>query len=152
MSGIKFDMSDFLKKTKELSRKIIPELAERGIATAGMQLLNDAIMEQPTVPIKEGWLRGSGSVFVQNKLCYVSPFGKPEMSAKDCAESIGPGQIVGVVGFNVPYAARLHEGIDFHFTEPSSGPKFLESKLLRNKDRYMKIIANTIKEGADHGV
>ena len=41
---------------------------------------------------------------------------------------------------------KMHEGIDFQFTEPSSGAKYLESKLHRNKNRYALIIANRIKE------
>ena len=146
--SLTFDASDFTKKFKDIVRNAIPERVEIGIGRAALQLLNDNVMEVPTVPIKEGWLRGSGSVFVQNKLIAESTFGKSGKANMDHSESIGPREYVGVVGFNTPYAARLHEGITFHFTEPSSGPKYMESKLMRNKARYMEIIANAIKEGA----
>jgi hypothetical protein len=142
-----FDTSDFDKKFKEIVKRTIPVLVEKGMGKAALQLLNDCVMEVPTVPIKEGWLRGSGSVFVQNKLIGESSFGKPGRANMEYSESIGEHQFVGLVGFNTSYAARLHEGIDFHFTEPSSGAKYVESKLMRNKDRYMEIIANAIKEG-----
>lgn len=143
----KLDCSDFLKKFPEVIKKISGELAEKGMAQAGMQLLNDCVMEVPTVPIKEGFLRGSGSVHVQNKLIMTSPYGKPGMAATIIDDSAEPGQIVATVGFNTPYAARVHEGIGMHFTEPSSGAKYLESKMMRNKNRYFQIIADTIKKG-----
>lgn len=146
--SLEFDTSDFDKKFKAIVSRAIPELAEKGIGRATLQLLNDCVMEIPTVPIKEGWLRGSGSVFIQNKLIGVSKFGKPGEANKDHSEAIGSKEYVGVCGFNVPYAAKMHEGINFHFTEPSSGAKYMESKLMRNRNRYMEIIANTIKEGA----
>ncbi len=142
----KIDFSDFQRRMRKLSREVMPEAAEAGVARAGLQLLNDSVMERPTVPIREGWLRGSGSVFVQNSLIAVSSYGKPGKANLDLSEYIPPDMIVAYVGFNTPYAARLHESMDFHFREPSSGPKFLESKLLRNKEAYGEIIANTIKE------
>jgi hypothetical protein len=142
-----FDTSDFDRKFRDVVRRAVPERVEVGMGRAALQLLNDCIMEVPTVPIREGWLRGSGSAFVQNKLVGVSTAGLPGMANTDYAESMGPEEFVGVVGFNAPYAARLHEGITFHFTEPSSGPKYLESKLMRNGNRFMEIIAGAIKEG-----
>jgi hypothetical protein len=42
----------------------------------------------------------------------------------------------------------MHEGVDFKFTEPSSGAKYLESKMLRNAKGYMKEVAETILEGS----
>jgi hypothetical protein len=141
------DFSDMISKLKLVSKKITGELAERGMGRATLQLLNDSIIEIPTVPIKYGWLRGSGSIFVQNKLAGVSTAGKPGMAATMSDEPIKPGDVVGLCCFNAPYCARLHESVGFHFTEPSSGPKFLESKLHRNKERYFLILANTIKEG-----
>jgi hypothetical protein len=142
-----FDKSDFDKKFKDIIRRAAPELIETGLGRASLQLMNDCVMEVPTVPIKEGWLRGSGSVFVQNKLVHESTFGKAGMANTDHSENLGPRDFVGVVGFNTPYASRLHEGLTFHFSEPSAGPKYMESKMMRNKERYMQIIANAIKEG-----
>ncbi len=143
------DFSDFAKKFKKIAEDVVPSLAEKGVGRATLQLLNDCVMEVPTVPLLESFLRGSGSAFVQNKLVAVSEHGKPRDAATVSTESIKPGDVVGMVGFNSVYAARQHEGIDFKFTEPSSGPKYLESKLHRNKERYFSIIANTIKEGGN---
>jgi hypothetical protein len=88
---------------------------------------------------------------VQNQLVATSegmPSAKPKYAVKDFMMTIKGAEFVGVIGFNAPYAARLHEGVGFHFTEPSSGPKYLESKMIRNQDMYFEIVANTIKEGA----
>jgi len=143
---ISFNDEDFQRKMKNIVNNAMPEAVEKGLGVAVLQLLNDCIMEVPTVPIKEGWLRGSGSAFAQNKLVAISKHGKPGKANQDHSEHISYGNYVGVVGFNVPYASRLHEGIDMNFTDPSSGAKYLESKLIRNKDTYFKIIANRIKE------
>jgi len=150
MKNISFDTSDFDKKFKQLMKNAIPELVEKGLGKAMLDLMNDCVMEVPTVPLKEGFLRGSASVFVQNTLVATgeglsgAKAGKANTSH---AEGIGLGKYVGVIGFNVPYAAKMHEGVDFHFSEPSSGPKYLESKLITKKNVYMRVIAETIKEG-----
>lgn len=144
---IRFDFSDFQKKFGDVVRRQVPEATEKGIGVAMLQMLNDCVMEVPTVPIKEGWLRGSGSIFVQNKLVSVSKHGKKKYANTDFSEYIGNERLIGVIGFNTPYAAKMHEGIGYNFTDPSAGAKYLESKMLRNKDTYMLIIANRIKEG-----
>lgn len=141
------DFKDFERKFNNVMKKIVPDLAEKGLAKAGMQLLNDSIMQQPTVPHKEGWLRGSGSVFVQNELTGESTSGKKGKAAKGHTEPIRANELVAVVGFNTPYAARLHEHPEFHFKEPGAGGKYLESKMSRYKNLYFKIIANAINQG-----
>lgn len=141
------DFKDFEKKFNQIVKKIVPELAEKGLGRAGMQLLSDSVMQRPTVPHKEGWLRGSGSVFVQNELAGQSTSGKQGKAAKSHTEPIKRNEIVAVVGFNTPYAARLHEHPEFRFKEPGAGGKFLESKMSRFKKLYFRIIANSIREG-----
>ena len=145
-----FDFSDFNKKFDYVAKSLIPALTEKGLGRAMLQVLNDCIMEIPTVPIKEGWLRGSGSIFVQNEFIKTSEGkgrGKPKYANMSFNESAGVDKVVGVIGFNAPYAAKMHEGLDLHFTDPSSGPKYLENKLITNKETYAEIIANTVKEG-----
>lgn len=143
----KLDTSMFDEKFKKLMRSTIPELQERGMGRAMIALLGDCVMETPTVPVKEGTLRGSGSIFVQNEFIKDSsdlPKAKAGKAVKNNAEPIKPHKLVGVVGFNTPYAAKMHEN-NYNFTEPSSGPKYLESKLIRNGKHYMKEIADTIR-------
>lgn len=147
--GLSIDLGDFEKKMGELQNKIAPEAVERAMALAGMQALNDAVMDSPTVPLDEGTLRGSGSVFVNNKLIGTSDqnvhTGNPT-PAKQHSEFIPPGAVIAVVGFNTPYAARLHEHPKYNFAEPGSGGKFLSHKLTNNRNDYMRIVARAIRE------
>jgi len=143
-----FYTKDFDEKIKKLVGKVMPEKIERGIGVAMLDLLNSCIMEVPTVPLKEGWLRGSGSIFVQNKFMQTSEGmdrAKAGYAIKSYSEFIPKETYVGIIGFNTPYAARLHEGVGFHFTESSSGPKYLESKLMTKRDVLIGDIADAIK-------
>ncbi len=147
---MKMDFSDFDKKFNNIVNNTIPKLTEKGLGVAMLQVLNDCINEVPTVPIREGWLRGSGSIFVQNKLITTSEGmskAKAGKANKSHSETLKAGEFSGVIGFNTPYASKVHEGVDMHFKEPSSGAKFLETKLHRNKERYMTIISNRIRDG-----
>lgn len=149
---ITFDTSDFDRKFNQLMKTAIPALVEKGLGRAMLDLMNDCVMEIPTVPLREGFLRGSASIFVQNVLIATGeglPMAKAGKANTSHTEGIELNKYVGVIGFNVPYAAKMHEGIDFHFTEPSSGAKYLESKLITKKNHYMQVVANTIKEGGD---
>jgi hypothetical protein len=148
--NINFNTSDFDNKFKRIVKTAIPALVEKGLGRAMLDLMNDTVMTAPTVPLKEGFLRGSASIFVQNKFVTDStglPNAKAGKALTVYAENIAPYQFVGLIGFNTSYAAKMHEAIDFHFSEPSSGPKYLESKLITKKNVYMRVIAETIKEG-----
>lgn len=145
---IKLDTSDFERKLQRLVQRNIPAEIEKGMGKAGLQLLNDAVMQSPTVPLDEGTLRGSGSLFVANKLVDVSrqnrKRGTPALEHQEKADD---SQTIAVVGFNTPYAARLHEGIGIkNWSEPGSGPKFLEAKLSNNRKEYMKVVADHLQE------
>ncbi|MDD5585025.1 MAG: hypothetical protein PHV55_08230 [Candidatus Omnitrophica bacterium] len=148
MKNIYFDTTDFDEKFQKIIKETYPELIKKGLARAMFNLMRDCVMQAPTVPIREGWLRGSASIFVQNKLVGVSPYGKPGFATTNLAAAITAGKYVGTIIFNTPYAAKIHEGIGFKFREPSAGPKYLEAKLMGNGRSYMQEIADTIKAGA----
>lgn len=138
------DISGILKGMDYVDEDIHNK-AEVGVGRAMVQLQNDAINQQPTAPIKEGFLRGSVSIFVNNKRINTEIEGKTEFRNDVLSQHIEEGQIVGFIGFNVPYAARAHE-VPMNFTEPSAGNKFLESKMSKNKMLYKKIIHNAVVE------
>lgn len=142
--SLKLDYREFDDRLKKLVEQSAPKAIEQGLGKAGGQWLNDAVMKRPTVPLKEGTLRGSGSVHVNGKFVMESPHGKKGKA------NTGPtlkGKLDFVqVGFNTPYAARLHEGINMNFSERGSGPKFLEQKMKERKKLYLRIIANSLKE------
>ena len=138
------DVREILKGLDRLDTRVQRGIRV-GLARAGYQLMRDAIMQVPTVPFFKGWLRGSGSVFVDNELSTVSDIGDNRMANRQHTESKKSHEHVCIVGFNAPYAARLHEG-NFHFKEPGAGRKFLEAKAIGNAGHYVKIIGNAIKE------
>ncbi len=131
------------------------DLLKIGVARSCMALLRDTVMEMPTVPLKQGTLRGSGSVFVDNVLQGTSEeFGSGGKPCTDFTEADLPAVVEGVVGFNAPYAAYQHEGVRLdgthqvrQYSEPGSGAKFLEKKMLGNREKYLKIVGTVVKEG-----
>jgi len=136
--------------------KAMRDAAMFGMGRAGLMLLHDSILEQPTVPKKEGDLRGSGSVHVQGKFLEASP--AIGIDSTPNTANIDPpiGDVIeATVGFNKPYAAVQHEGTwqtgplagvqIVNYTEPSSGPKFLESKMAAHGERYIEEAADTMR-------
>jgi len=130
MSGaFTIDMKDFEQGLRELCDDRIPPEARMGIVKAANELLHDAIYERPYAPFDEGHLRGSARVE------------KPEDSRDG---------VFVRAGFNIEYAARWHElspeeDRRIRWTLPGSGRKYLESKMIRNAQRYLSIIGEHIK-------
>ena len=57
-----------------------------------------------------------------------------------------PGELVAGVVNNSIYAAYQHEGgPGWHYTEPGTGPKFLERPALSRRDEIMGIVAAVIR-------
>lgn len=146
-TGMYLDSSDISRRLERLVNQSIPEEIEKGMGKAALQLLSDCTMQAPTVPLDEGTLRGSGSVFVQSRLKGVSrKYRGKGTPAVDQSDPVTRDTTVATVGFNTPYAARIHEGIGIrNWSEPSSGPKFLESKLIGNRREYMEILAESLR-------
>lgn len=122
--------TNIVKKRLADKAKAIRAAAVHGIGQACVALLDDAMNEEPMVPLDEGTLRGSGSTYVEPK---------------------GFAKISGVVGFNTPYAAYQHEGIRDDGSRPvenysheGTGAKFLETKMMVNKDKYIAIARDAI--------
>ena len=89
---------------------------ERGVALAAMFILNHATLDIPRVPLDEGTLRGSGSIFVDGVLKGVSA--KVNGQGEPCTsldEAIVTTAVSAVIGWNTPYAAHLHENPQFNF-------------------------------------
>lgn len=134
---------------EQLSSKIPRKVVQKAMAIAAIELLRDAVMELPTTPIDTGRLRGSGSVHSGGKYITSSPDlglapidGQPN---KDKIPSIEKDAIKAVVGFNVEYATVQHERLGPR-QEPSAGPKYLETAMMKNGDKYRAIIGNELKK------
>jgi hypothetical protein len=154
-----FNASDFENKFRHITKTAFPADLERGMGIATTQLMNDAVKEVSTVPFHRasenekgmardgGLLRGSGSSFVGKKRIAVRPKvnGKGEPSESH-DQPVNGGEIMGVVGFNTSYAAKWHE-TPANFTERGAGNFYLSSKLAKNKNRYMEIVAAETRKG-----
>jgi len=122
-TGFSVDFSDFDKKFMRIVTATIPSAGARGLKKSAAYMLRDAILERPTVPKKSGNLRRTQQI--------EEPILRPNISVE--------------AGFAADYAAAVHEMPDTsNFTEPDSGPKFLEAKMIKNKEKYMKIAADEI--------
>lgn len=128
-TGHFLDFSEFETKLKNLMNNTIPDAAEKGLFNAGNELIRDAKIKPPQAPFKKGDLHARGIVE------------KPKKTS---------GGISVMVGFNIKYAARHHEVPPgtykytlTHVKQP--GPKFLESKMIQYKEKYMGIVAETIR-------
>lgn len=136
--------------------KAMREAVMFGMGRGGLMLEHDVVQEEPTTPRKEGDLRGSGSVHVQGKFLQASPpLGSDPTPNTDNIDPPVGDIIEATVGFNKPYAAVQHEGgwetgplagvKIVNYTEPSSGPKFLESKMAARGERYIEEAANSAR-------
>jgi len=130
-SGFFIDSSDFDKKFKDVTKNVIPSLGGKGLFDAANRMLRDAVVVPPQVPFLKGDLRGSKIV----------------EKAK-----IDPNDISVKAGFNIKYATRQHEAEpgEFNYTRTGAkhpGPKFLESKMVQFKNKYIAIAAAVIKAG-----
>ena len=123
------DFRNFNKKFTNIVQRAAPKSVEIGLREAGQELKLDADNVPPRTPKKEGFLRGSG------KVSEVKVMGKS-------AEI--------TVSYDKPYARRWHEVEPgtIKWSEPDVGPKYLESKMVRFKNKYMDIIAAVIRKRA----
>lgn len=128
-SGFDLDFKDFDKKFSKIVKDTIPGLAGKGLRQAGQEWKLDADNIAPRTPHLEGFLRGSGKV---------------------SDVKVGSSEISISVSYDKPYAARWHEAEPgtVKWSEPGVGPKYLESKAVRFKNKYMQIIADIIRRGA----
>lgn len=120
------DTTEFLKGLEKFN-EAVSKAAEEGMADAIGQVYNDSVMKQPTVPHDEGNLRGEVDQIIKLK---------------------GDSGVEGTIVFKMPYADKQHEAEDFKHKTPGSGPKFLESKLIRYGKRYFGMIARAIRRVA----
>lgn len=150
--GFTLDSTEFARRFRKLVEESHPKAVRKGLGVAATRLLRDAIMEEPRVPLDEGTLRGSGSVFVEGELLTTSESmasssedAKPTPATKD-PNPLVPGEIRATVAFNTEYAAYLHEHPEFEFKHSGTGGKYLETKMNAHREKYFKIAAATVRK------
>jgi len=110
-----------------------PKAAYQTGGQVALQALNDTVMEEPTVPLRTGHLRGSSTHEVH-------------MRAQGAEIQYG---------YNTEYAAVMHEGrwetgplagvIIRNWSEPGSGPGFILLKLQRHGREYIEVWADKVR-------
>lgn len=124
-SGMSINFDDFNKKFFKLTIKTIPNEFVKAVGRVLGDIINDAINIKPQAPHDTGHMWRSQKIEL------------PKWVGK---------KLDAIFGFDTPYAAKMHEGmVGWNWTLPGSGPKFLEAKLLRFKDRYMLKITEIVK-------
>jgi len=125
-TGFYVDSRSFDQHFSRVVKKTIPSLTNKGLMKAAAETLRDADNESPKLPFEKGDLRGSKEIH----------------GSKDLFE------LFVEFGFNIIYAAKHHEAPPtWNWQREGAGPKFLSTKLIRHKDKYIKIVAATIKKG-----
>lgn len=124
-----FDVSGFIHTLLELRAKVKAK-SPQAVLDAVEALREDAINVPPKCPKRFGGLIEAHEVYLENP---------------------SPGEIAGVLLVRKPFARALHEGVCGpnlvpvrNWTEPGSGPKWIESKMIRFKNKYIKIAAEEI--------
>ena len=136
------DYSDFEKGFAKIAKEC-PEEGGKGLFKAANEMLHDANEIIPMTPRDIGELRASGAV--QGKS------GMHGMDQTQGGQAFMDKDSVSVnAGFNKIYAARWHEltpeeDRKINWTTPGSGRKYLESKMVILKEKYMKIAALAIQ-------
>lgn len=120
---MKLDLSHFQQDFGNLTREML-EKAEEGMMDAGRQLKLDADEVAPTTPLLSGQLRSSGRV--EDKGTHNA--------------------LIVEVSYRSKYAAKWHEEEAKNWSEPGSGSKYLEKKLIGNRNEYIGIVADEIKK------
>jgi len=124
-TGMTVDTKDFDIKFPRVCNKEIPEAAAHSAYDVGGMVIRDSILEEPRAPHLTGNLWRSQKIEQPRIL---------------------RGEITIELGFDTDYAAAVHEmPANTDWTMTDSGPKFLEAKLIRNKEKYMARIAAGIR-------
>ena len=126
--SVKTDVSAFKELIVELRAKA-PMASVAGVTAAMEALKKDCLGIEPTVPVESGFLQDHHEVL-------------PTVVAGS--------NIVGAMKVPGPYAASIHEGISrwgaaYKYKTPGTGAKWIQSKMLRYREKYVKIAGITIK-------
>jgi len=120
-TGMTLDTRDFDIKFPDVCNNQIPKAAATSFYKVAGMVIADAINEEPRCPHDTGNLWRSQLIEA------------PQIKMEE----------IGIeLGFDAEYAAVVHEmpaGVSFKMT--GAGSKYLEAKLIKNKEKYMAELA-----------
>lgn len=117
----------------------------KGLGLAWTELMKDIVAEIPTAPILTSALRGSITVFVNNRLITTPKYGIPLFRQQKSAEpKWGKGEEALLV-VNAPYATIQHENFPTK-SEPGAGMFYVLKKMKQYGRKYVKIVVDEVKK------
>ena len=123
-SSFTLDPSNYIHGFKEIAKEM-PEHGAKGMKFAAGLMIADAIEKEPRAPHDKGIMWRAQTI-------------QDPVPVTDGFEVLA--------GFNVEYAAAQHEAPDgWNYTMDGSGPKFIESKMLKYAKKYLQAAADYIK-------
>lgn len=144
---INIPSDQYLKGLKDVVSNIqdavddIEHGSAEGLAEA---LLYVATESQQRAPVDTGDLRGSVEVAIDGEVYAHGNKGTNDATVTVTGE-VPESATKGEVSYNTPYAADQHEQISYD--HPRGGQaKYLESVLVENKDRILRLIADGIAD------
>jgi len=127
-TGFTLDATEFLRNFRRITEEKIPRNLGEALEETWPYILADAVEEVPKVPVDTGHLSKTQKVGEYR---------------------IYKDRIFCEGGFHADYAAKVHEmPVSTNWSEPGSGPKFLESALISNNRKYMKEVADRLRKKA----
>jgi hypothetical protein len=108
---------------KSLAKAFVREAASKALNDAAFDLLSKS---KKLAPLDEGDLRASGNTIPST-----------------------PQSLEAVVGFDTPYAVRMHEDLTYTPQEPGTGPKYLENPANQNAKKYRQHIQSELRKAND---
>lgn len=149
-TGFSLDFSEFNRGLERAERKVI-EAAEDGMWDALAMLREHVDDEPPKAPYLEGNLRGDHTLELGGISRSRSVGGPKHRGGTRPPERLGARNISVRLILHMPYAAKWHEAIGkvINWTQTVAGggvgPKFVETKLSRHRNRYMEAVARRIR-------
>lgn len=149
MFEVKVDTSEVDKNITKLAKKS-PKAIDAALAVAGIQFLTwcntGSSKQSRTPPIRRGFLRGSGSVFVGNTLVGKAS-GYPN---DDALGSYSGGEHTITWVYNANYATKMHETTyelgPYSAQAGNAGNKWLELHLQNDKELLMSLITTEFEK------
>lgn len=145
--SFKFDTSNLVPTFK---KGLSVDNINNAFIQLGSMIVNDAVTKPPTPRIDTGNLRGSWSIALAGRL-----FKNGDSPGQIKPDVEGMKRFELRIGFNMPYALDMHEGIRKDGTEvgygaksilakPNTGNYFLSTKINNKQKIYLKFLQDKL--------
>lgn len=130
------------RKTEVLART--EKAIKRGLTDAGMVWHGDAVR---AAPVDSGLLRASIAWAVGKRRHHGEATGVDGSRVTSSYAVSAPPDTVRL-GSSVEYAVPVHEDVSGRIPRPggAGGPKFIETPLRENQDRYIKLVRDALRK------